>query len=138
MERAIISILIYFFPVSTCFVGFFFLNLSVIDLQHYVSSGCTIQWFDISICCKMISMVFIVTVTKILQYNWLYFSCCISFPYAFIFIEWKWSRSVMSDFLRPVDCSPPSSSVHGILQARILECVAISFSSGSCNKKDIS
>ena len=32
----------------------------------------------------------------------------------------------MSDSLRPVDCSPPSSSVHGILQARILEWVAIS------------
>ena len=29
----------------------------------------------------------------------------------------------------PVDCSPPGSSVHGILQARILEWVAISFSS---------
>ena len=28
----------------------------------------------------------------------------------------------------PVDCSPPGSSVHGILQARILEGVAISFS----------
>ena len=28
----------------------------------------------------------------------------------------------------PIDYSPPSSSVHGILQARILECVAISFS----------
>ena len=27
-----------------------------------------------------------------------------------------------------MDCSPPSSSVHGILQARILEGVAISFS----------
>ena len=27
-----------------------------------------------------------------------------------------------------MDCSPPSSSVHGILQARILEWVAISFS----------
>ena len=26
----------------------------------------------------------------------------------------------------PVDCSPPGSSVHGILQARILEWVAIS------------
>ena len=25
----------------------------------------------------------------------------------------------------PTDCSPPGSSVHGILQARILECVAI-------------
>ena len=28
----------------------------------------------------------------------------------------------------PVDCSPPGSSVHGILQARVLEWVAISFS----------
>jgi len=27
-----------------------------------------------------------------------------------------------------VDCSPPGSSAHGILQARILEWVAISFS----------
>ena len=31
----------------------------------------------------------------------------------------------------PMDCSPPCSSVHGILQARILEWVAISFSRGS-------
>ena len=31
----------------------------------------------------------------------------------------------------PVDCSPPGSSVHGILQARILEWVAISSSRGS-------
>ena len=31
----------------------------------------------------------------------------------------------------PVDCSPPGSSVHGILQARILEWAAISFSRGS-------
>ena len=31
----------------------------------------------------------------------------------------------------PMDCSLPSSSVHGILQARILEWVAISFSRGS-------
>ena len=30
----------------------------------------------------------------------------------------------------PVDCSPPVSSVHGILQARVLEWVAISFSRG--------
>ena len=28
----------------------------------------------------------------------------------------------------PVDCSPPGSSVHGIVQARILGWVAISFS----------
>ena len=31
----------------------------------------------------------------------------------------------------PMDCSPPGSSVHGMLQARILECAAISFSRGS-------
>ena len=30
----------------------------------------------------------------------------------------------------PVDCSPPGSSVHGILQARILEWVAMPSSRG--------
>ena len=50
--------------------------------------------------------------------------------------KWKWSRSVVSDSLWPVDCSPPSSSVHGILQARILEWVAISFSRGSSRHRD--
>ena len=33
--------------------------------------------------------------------------------------------------MTPVGCSPPSSSVYGTLQARILEWVAISFSRGS-------
>ena len=36
----------------------------------------------------------------------------------------------------PVDCSPPGSSIHGILQARILEWVAISFSKGSFWPRD--
>ena len=36
----------------------------------------------------------------------------------------------------PMDCSPPGSSVHEILQARILEWVAISFSRGSSQPKD--
>ena len=35
-----------------------------------------------------------------------------------------------------MDCSPPGSSVHGILQARILEWVAISFSRGSSQPSD--
>ena len=50
--------------------------------------------------------------------------------------ELNWSRSVLSDSLRPVDYSPPGSSVHGILQARILEWVAISFSRGSSQPRD--
>ena len=35
-----------------------------------------------------------------------------------------------------MDCSPPGSSVHGILQAKILEWVAVSFSRGSSQPKD--
>ena len=36
----------------------------------------------------------------------------------------------------PMDCSPPGFSVHVILQARILEWVAISFSRGSSQPRD--
>ena len=36
----------------------------------------------------------------------------------------------------PMDCSPPGFSVHGILQARILKWVAISFSRGSSQPRD--
>ena len=36
----------------------------------------------------------------------------------------------------PIDCSPPRSSVHEILQARILEWVAISFSKASSPPRD--
>ena len=39
---------------------------------------------------------------------------------------------VVSDSLQP-ECSSPGSSVHGILQARILECVTILFSRGTSN-----
>ena len=43
------------------------------------------------------------------------------------------SRLTLCD---PMDCGPPGSSVHGILQARILEWVAISFSRGSSQLRD--
>ena len=46
------------------------------------------------------------------------------------------NHSVVSNSLWPMDCSPPGSSVHGILQARILEWVAISFSRGSSQHRD--
>ena len=36
----------------------------------------------------------------------------------------------------PMDCSPPGSSVHGILQARMLEWVAIPFSKGSSQPRE--
>ena len=77
--------------------------------------------------------------------------CCFSLIWgtqlliAAIYVEEKKSRgldyrtkshSVVSDSLRPMDCSPPGSSVHGILQARILEWVAISFSRGSSQPRN--
>ena len=45
----------------------------------------------------------------------------------------RWSSPVVSD---PMDCSPAGSSVHGSLQARILEWVAVSFSRGSSQPWD--
>ena len=47
------------------------------------------------------------------------------------------SHSVVSDCLwPPTDCSPPGSSIHGILQARILERIDIPFSRGSSQSRD--
>ena len=42
--------------------------------------------------------------------------------------KWKWSRSVCLTLSDPMDCSLPGSSAHGIFQARVLEWVAIAFS----------
>ena len=54
-------------------------------------------------------------------------------------IKWKSESEVAQSYptlCDPVDCSPPGSSVHGILQARILEWVAISFSRASSWPRD--
>ena len=59
--------------------------------------------------------------------------------------EFLWSNNVFVCVLvtqscltlgNPMDCSPPGSSVHGILQARILEWVAIPLSRGSSWPRD--
>ena len=50
----------------------------------------------------------------------------------------KWSEVIQSypTLCDPMDCGLPSSSVHGIFQARILEWVAISFSRRSSQPRD--
>ena len=51
--------------------------------------------------------------------------------------EWILSGSVLSNSLQSfLDSSLPGSSVHGILQARILEWVSISFSRVSFQPRD--
>ena len=56
----------------------------------------------------------------------------------FIYEEVKWSEVAQSclTLCDPMDCSLPGSSLHGILQARILEWIAISFSRGSSRLRD--
>ena len=50
----------------------------------------------------------------------------------------KWSEVAQScpTLFDPMDSSQPGSSIHGIFQAKILECVAISFSRGSSWPRD--
>ena len=46
------------------------------------------------------------------------------------------SHSVMSNSFEPMDCSQTGSSVHGIIQARILEWIVISLSRGSSQPRN--
>ena len=46
------------------------------------------------------------------------------------------SQYIRQTLCDPMDCSLPGSSLHGILQARVLEWVAISFSRGSSRPRD--
>ena len=50
-----------------------------------------------------------------------------------LFLFFFQSLSGVQLFVTPMDRSPPDSSVHEILQARILEWIAISFSGGLLN-----
>ena len=63
----------------------------------------------------------------------------LKFFYLFI-LYWKKVKVLVTQscltLCDPTDCSPPGSSVHGILQARILEWMAISFSRGSYWPRD--
>ena len=67
--------------------------------------------------------------------------CTIS-PTSKCTVQWHWGGTARGSHhhhlsLNPMDCSPPSSSVHGISQARILEWVAIPSSKGSSQPRDL-
>ena len=55
--------------------------------------------------------------------------------YSLFFYPCDHAKSLQSrlTFCNPMDCSPPGSSVHGILQTRILEWVALPF----CNRSSL-
>ena len=138
---------------------FVYLFVSIVDLQYYVSSHYTTQWFSISIHFKMITTSLPVTiqtyniVTQYISHTIFFISVC------HLFCNWKFvplnlphlflsstTHTILLDigtFLysaaaakllqscptlcNPIDGSPPGSTIPGILQARTLEWVAISF-----------
>ena len=64
--------------------------------------------------------------------------CVLKFLYlseCYCFCMWLKTQSCPT-LCDPMDCSPPGFSVHGILQARILEWVAMSSSRGSSWSRD--
>ena len=59
------------------------------------------------------------------------------FVFCFVCVLWKWkSLSHVQFCVTPWNCSLPDSSVHRILQERILEWVAVLFSRGSSRPRD--
>ena len=69
-------------------------------------------------------------------YNFVNYGYCPAFFFFFFLILTKVKvLMAQSTLCNPRNCSLPGSSVHGILQARILEWVAIPFSWGSFNPR---
>ena len=61
------------------------------------------------------------------------YTCCLSIWYMKVKVS---IAHLVPTLCNPMHCSPPSSSVHGILQARMLKWVAIPFSRGSSQPRD--
>ena len=62
--------------------------------------------------------------------------CCRQILASLWWQSWSHGDSVISNFCDPMDCSLPGSSVHGILQARILEWIVMLSSRGSFWPRD--
>ena len=73
--------------------------------------------------------------------NWECPLCCFILFLFLLLCKVRWSHSVVSaqscpTLCNPVDCKLLGFSVHGILQARILEWIAVFFSRGSSRPRD--
>ena len=102
---------------------FFFLSCSWVKYPVcFIVSYFLISWEFNKIGCFPL---FTVEETKALNWSWIHLKL------STLLISYKCqsvSHSVVSDSLYSMDCSPPGSSVHGILQAGIPELVNIPFS----------
>ena len=90
---------------------FIFFSFCVVDLQCCVSLMCTAKWF-----------------------GYIYI-CIYSYIFIFLYMLCLVAQSCLT-LCDAMGCSPPGSSVHGILQARILEWIAMPSSRGSSQHRD--
>ena len=97
------------------------------SLHNCSSNVSAILWFII----KNICLVFVLI-------PWTNFLKPLEFPKWWVIKERKESEVAQScpTLCDPLDCSPPGSSIHGILQARVLEWIAVSCSRGSSWPRD--
>ena len=101
------------------------------------TTGYTMCWFDIFIYHKKI-ITWAAAYTFIILHNYYFLFCVISTFKIYCISNFQVSDTILLTMCSVVklclilydamDCSPPGSSVHGIFQAKLLECVAISFS----------
>ena len=102
------------------FNTFLYFYWSVVDLQCCVSFRCTAKWMSYT----CIHLFF----SHIDHYRVLSgVPCAIQQFFSLCFMYAK-PLQLCPTLCKPMDCSLPGSSVHGSLQARILEWVAISYS----------
>ena len=110
--------------------------LSIINLQCCASFSCTERSSGVCVCRYryiFFQILFHYRLLQIIEYSSLGYKihpCCLS-----VLCECS-VTSVQSALCDPMNCNPPASPVHEILQARILEQVAISFSRGPSRLRD--
>ena len=110
---------IHLFQFCYLFSGYFW--SSYLFFSSFFSLIFVVWWFSLTL--YMSSFLFICMCVCVC----VCMCVCIYFRFWFLVVKVKVAQScpILCDRM---DCIPPGSSVHGILQARILECIVIPFS----------
>ena len=151
-----------FHSISICFMSFEVLSLSACTFR-VVTAATKLLQSCVTLCNPMVAQQAPLSMGFSRQEYWSGLPCppsfrgsswsrdrtCISYRVFFTTSDtWKTLRAVESESVKmllvqsyptpcnPMDYSPPGSNVHGILQARIMEWVAIFFSRGSSQPRD--
>ena len=78
--------------------------------------------------CQVGSLPLTAVLTYIYIYIYIYICVCVCvYIHTYIHIHMCSVTQSCPTLCNPMDCSPPGSSVHGVFQVKLLECVAISY-----------